>query len=518
MEIILRFCLVATVIVTMGPTIPSAAKPCQKKSFGGSSFVCVCNESYCDTVEAETTLTSNQFAVYSTSKSGDRLKKTVNEFQKASGAKLALFVNINKTKQTIIGFGGTFTDAAGMNIASLPGGAQTMLIESYFGVSGIEYTLGRIPIASNDMSTDVYSYDFTNGDTGLSKFTIDQTDHLYKIPYIDRAVSVSRHNVSLYGSPWAPPDWMKTNDNMAGYGTILPNMAKVYANYLARFLSEYEGFMSEGRMWGITTQSGPTRSCINTSEPVYQSLCWTAESMRDWIAKALKKSIIDNGYAHIKVFTMDDTRDVFKNWTDTFKDTQAEKDIDGFAIQGYQDDDFPPKYLCDVYNSHNGTQLLLGSEFCIRDQPVVDLGCWERGVTLARRLFQDLQNCFSGFTDYNLAVDLNGGPSWVNNTADSPIIVDHDNKQFYKQPMFYSMGQFSKFITPGSIAVEVDSLEPVLVNNPTVAFKRTDGAIVVVIGNFENKSMNVEIEFDNSGQHAKFTMEADSISTVIWWP
>ena len=42
----------------------------------------------------------------------------------------------NKTRQTIIGFGGAFTDSAGINIASLPLAAQQKLLQSYFAQEG----------------------------------------------------------------------------------------------------------------------------------------------------------------------------------------------------------------------------------------------------------------------------------------------------------------------------------------------------------------------------------------------
>ena len=47
-----------------------------------------------------------------------------------------LEVNRNKTRQAITGFGGAFTDAAGINIASLPGAAQIKLIQSYYASDG----------------------------------------------------------------------------------------------------------------------------------------------------------------------------------------------------------------------------------------------------------------------------------------------------------------------------------------------------------------------------------------------
>ena len=41
-----------------------------------------------------------------------------------------------------------------------------------------------------------------------------------------------------------------------------------------------------------------------------------------------------------------------------------------------------------------------------------------------------------------MALDLNGGPNWVSNFVDSPIIVDAGHGEFYKQPMFYALGHF----------------------------------------------------------------------------
>ncbi|KAH3697609.1 hypothetical protein DPMN_085113 [Dreissena polymorpha] len=516
--------------------VRTSSLPCVKQSFGSSSIVCVCNATYCDTVEEESKLPEGIMTVYSTSKTGSRLNKSEHGAKLISKTDKKLyrkseqspdvlyFIVPRRTAQTIVGFGGTFTDAAGMNVASLPDGAQKNLIESYFGPTGIEYNLGRIPIASNDMSTDIYSYDFTRGDIYLSKFTIAAYDHLYKLPYIDQAVVASRRNLSLFASPWSSPDWMKTNDNMVGVGTILPKMAKVYADYLGRFLREYESFMFHGRMWGLTTQSGPSRSCSNDSIPEYQSVCWSPQNMSDWIKYDLKRSLEDNGYGHIKLFTMDDNVDELDNWRSAF-DAISLNLVDGFAVQGYHDnvsDDNTTNYnnasspMCDMFSLHPD-KILLGSEYCIRSRP--ELGSWERGADLAKHVFHTLQNCGSGFTHYNLAVDLDGGPSWVYNYADSPIVVDAKQAKggvpvFYKQPMFYTMGHFSKFITAGSVAIEMFTLEDVPAGIYSVGFMRPDNYIVVVVGNFGSKG-NI-VGFRDSRYYFEFSMEASSIHTFIW--
>lgn len=48
----------------------------------------------------------------------------------------------------------------------------------------------------------------------------------------------------------------------------------------------------------------------------------------------------------------------------------------------------------------------------------------------------------SGWVDWNLALDQGGGPNWAKNFVDSPIIVNADDDEFYKQPMFYHIGHF----------------------------------------------------------------------------
>ena len=52
---------------------------------------------------------------------------------------ISLTPDETQKNQTIIGFGGAFTDAAGINIAKLSSGAQKNLISSYFGPEGEVY-------------------------------------------------------------------------------------------------------------------------------------------------------------------------------------------------------------------------------------------------------------------------------------------------------------------------------------------------------------------------------------------
>lgn len=58
--------------------------------------------------------------------------------------------------------------------------------------------------------------------------------------------------------------------------------------------------------------------------------------------------------------------------------------------------------------------------------------------------------------DWNLALDLEGGPT-LSFAIDAAVIVNQTSGEFYKQPVFYAMGHFSKFVQPNSKKVHVSS-------------------------------------------------------------
>lgn len=74
-------------------------------------------------------------------------------------AKATVSVDRRATKQTILGFGGAFTEAAAATFAKLSPAAQEAVLEAYWGESGIGYTMGRVPINSCDFSEASYNFD-----------------------------------------------------------------------------------------------------------------------------------------------------------------------------------------------------------------------------------------------------------------------------------------------------------------------------------------------------------------------
>lgn len=78
-----------------------------------------------------------------------------------------------------------------------------------------------------------------------------------------------------------------------------------------------------------------------------------------------------------------------------------------------------------------------------------------------------------------MALSETGGPNWIDNNVDSAIIVNATADEFYKQPMFYVMGHFSKFVVTDSVRIDSETSGDV----SALAFKRPDGKLAVILSN-----------------------------------
>ncbi|OTF81313.1 hypothetical protein BLA29_003674, partial [Euroglyphus maynei] len=431
---------------------------CQRKHYSDQdSFVCVCNEKICDTFDPLKKTPKGIVQVYETSRENFRFRSSQINF---SGKNISIFddddddghhirINVDRSKkyQKIIGFGGAFTDAAGLNIATLSKGLQSKLIEDYFGSNGIEYTLGRIPIGGSDFSSRPYTYDDFNDDDNLSKFSLQMEDYQFKIPYLKMAQKISANKLKYYGSPWSSPRWMKTNNDIRHGGLLKGHPGgkyyKLFAQYIVRFLQEYE--KQNISMWGITIENEPGSGF----DPNYKWNCLGFNSTleRDFLKLDLGPALYKNGYDKNKLAVMiyDDQMPQMKTFTETvMADEEAAKYVSGVAFHWYHNDRADRNDM-DKLNEKFPNLFLLATEACEEwknDPKKVHLGSWHLMNRYANDIINDLNHYATGWTDWNLALDLNGGPNWVGNMVDAPIIINATAKEYYKQPSFYAMGHF----------------------------------------------------------------------------
>ncbi|MBN1560219.1 hypothetical protein JW998_08210 [candidate division KSB1 bacterium] len=151
-----------------------------------------------------------------------------------------IMIDIDKTFQTIEGFGGAFTDASAINFAKLSKDKQEEFLKACFDpVQGNGYTLCRTTIHSCDYSDEMYTYAEMEDDKGLKHFSIEH-DQKYRIPFMKRALEAAKGNMKIYASPWSPPAWMKTNNDMLHGGQLKPDYFQTWADYFVKYVKAYE--------------------------------------------------------------------------------------------------------------------------------------------------------------------------------------------------------------------------------------------------------------------------------------
>ncbi|KAH8024278.1 hypothetical protein HPB51_022397 [Rhipicephalus microplus] len=437
-----------------------ARNACVHRNYGKGSTVCVCTEEHCDLLGSVEKQETGVAGVYESSKDGSRFLSTTIEFSQVDINFTALprthsviRVTPNVTYQEIIGFGGSFTDAAGSNLLRLREPLRTRLLEAYYSEEGLNYNLGRVPIASCDFSMRVYSYDDVSDDFELANFSLGPEDINLKIPFIQQAHEMNKTDpLWLIASPWSAPAWMKTNSHMSGRGTLRgsPNGTyyKTWAQYFIKFLDAYKDHNVS--FWGLTPQNEPTSGFV----PFYpfQTMGFTAASQRDFIKFDLGPALETAGYGadKVKLLILDDQRAFLPYWANVvLADAEAAKYVSGIAFHWYWNHIRGAHVLTQTHKRHPD-KFLLATEACEGSSSLsknrVILGSWKRAESYALDIIQDLHHWTTGWIDWNLALDTMGGPNWAHNYVDAPIIVNVTSKEFYQQPMYYALAHFSKFL------------------------------------------------------------------------
>ncbi|KAK5972474.1 Glucosylceramidase, partial [Trichostrongylus colubriformis] len=367
--------------------------PCAARDVGKNFVVCVCNSTYCDDVEPVGDLHLGQAALYYSSHSASRLvKSNLRPSTDRAEDSILLTLDSRTTYQKMLGFGGAFTDSAGIVLQSLPKSMQDTVLEGYYGPNGLQYTIGRVPMASTDFSTHEYSYADSPGDFSLANFSLTTEDWEYKIPYIIQAQQLSGNSTRFFSSPWSAPAWMKTNGHMKGGGRLRGQEGgeyyKTWANYFVRFFEEYH--KNGVDFWGVTVQNEPT-SGLNPDYR-WQTMYFSAAMERNFVKNLLGPALKSSPYTKdLKLMINDDQRFNLPQWADTILgDPEAAKYVAGVAVHWYEDNEVPASVLTTTHNRHPDF-FILATEACegylpTQGKPV--LGDWGRAETYANDIIE----------------------------------------------------------------------------------------------------------------------------------
>ncbi|MGD9929575.1 MAG: glycoside hydrolase family 30 beta sandwich domain-containing protein [Mangrovibacterium sp.] len=416
----------------------------------------------------------------------------------------SVFVNPNKTFQTMLGIGGAITDASAEVFAKLPAEQQQQLIEAYYGNDGIRYSLMRTTIHSCDFSPGSYTY-IEEGDKELKSFDIAH-DREFRIPMMKRAIAEAGGNMTLYVSPWSPPAFMKDNNNMLRGGNLLPEFYQSWANYYVRFIQEYE---KEGLpIWGLTIQNEPMAT------QTWESCIYTAADERDFLKNYLGPTLEKAGMGDKKITVWDHNRDLIVDRANTILgDPEVAKYVWGVGFHWYETwrgGDAMWKNLAAVAEAFPDKQLLF-TEGCNERFSQEGYQRWTNGERYGESMINDFNNGTVGWTDWNILLDENGGPNHVGNFCFAPVHADTRTNELIFTPSYYFIGHFSRFIKPGDKRVSSASSYSDLLST---SFVSADGQLVTVVMNKADETMKYVLYVD--GFKADLEIPAHSVQTLVY--
>jgi hypothetical protein len=183
----------------------------------------------------------------------------------------------NAPLQPIYGFGGAFTQASAFVFKQLDAGMQHKVLDMYFGESGIGYSMGRIPIHSCDFSPKVYTFDDMANDDNMTYFDKTLRDDVDLLALIRAAMATPKSSIAagvgkLFASPWSPPYWMKTNNNMLNGGSLRSDRADAWANYISTWVSAYNTAL-QTNLYDNGRQFSSHRVCVMCGQDKCLRVC-----------------------------------------------------------------------------------------------------------------------------------------------------------------------------------------------------------------------------------------------------
>lgn len=381
-----------------------------------------------------------------------------------------LTCNPAQRHQRIVGFGGALTEASAWVLAKLPDAQRQGVLRRYFDPQdGIGYTLARTHIGSCDFSLSTWALDETPGDYELLDFSLAPM-RKWLMPLLRDAQRITgAERLRLVASPWSPPAWMKTNNRMDDGGRLREEYAHTWADHYVRFLAAMRD-EEKIPLWGLTVQNEPEAA------QRWESCLYTPEQERDFVRTHLGPALARGGFADVKLFGWDHNRDALeKRAAVLLGDTETAKYFAGLALHWYVSEDYAASAR--VLSTYPDKQILF-TEGCIEGGPRP--GDWSVGERYMRNLIGDLGNGVCGWIDWNIALDLRGGPNHVGNFCDAPVLVDTQAGKVIYQSSFYAMAHFSKYVLPGAHRIGSGGGPPAL---QSIAFVNPDGGVAVVACN-----------------------------------
>jgi glucosylceramidase len=439
--------------------------------------------------------------------------------------------------------------------------ARTVIGATDFAVTG-KYSYA--PVA-DDASLEHFSIGVDRDGFAASEYPGISNESYDLLPMIKEAQAIKAAqadgDLRIVASAWTAPPWMKDIEDwyyrppgeigMEGTGGELkPEYVQTYADYLTRYLDAYA---AEGvDIWGLTPVNEPAGNSGN-----WESMHFTPETQNDFIKRHLGPTLQSTGHDEVNVLIYDQNRDHLEDWTDVILgDVETSKYVYGTAVHWYASTvkvyedalervhaKFPDFEIINTEATIDNLGSPAGGG--IKDPEGYqesgwfdnDAFWWNKNATdwaysaewapnaedhpmyapvhrYARNIIVSLNHWMSGWIDWNIVLDRNGGPNHVGNFCGAPIMIDTDTGQVYYTPVYDVLAQLSRTIRPGDRAVQTARTLGGLDDDAlhASAAMNDNGLLSVQLLNTTKQPIRFGLQI--GGQYADVTIPANAVQTV----
>jgi len=411
--------------------------------------------------------------------------------------------------QKMEGFGACFNELGWEALLTLSQNKRDEILKTLFLKEAANFTLCRIPVASNDYSLSYYSFNDVPNDFKMRNFNIDR-DRYILIPYIKAALKFEPE-LKIWASPWSPPAWMKVNEHYSmnnggsdkyasdmGQGRHIGNNAtafkmqddylNAYSLYLSKFVQAYQNE-------GVDIK----RLCVQNEivyAPQWPSCTWRPEDLSYFIGKYLGPRFKSDQIATEIWLGTVNTAD--PNYTRTvLNNKDAASFIRGI---GFQWD--AKQQIKVIHNEFSSMPIMQTESECGNGE-----NNWRSAEYTWSLIDHYISNGASSYMYWNMVLDETGRSTWgwVQNAL---ISVNKHTGEIKYNPEFYLMKHLSHFVIPGSYLLNTSA------GKNHLAFLDPNGNMVIMIMNSDDKSKSVKIT--SNGKSVNVNLSPKSINTLTW--
>ncbi len=434
-----------------------------------------------------------------------------------------IIIDDRQEYQTIDGFGFALTGGSAEHIIKMSKDARARLLHELFDTTGnaLGVSYLRLSIGASDLNSFVFSYDdLPNGETDfdLGKFSLAQDVHDV-IPVLREILAINP-GITILGSPWSAPAWMKTNNDVRG-GSLKRECYEVYARYFVKYV---QAMKKEGiTIDAITIQNEPLNS-RNTP-----SMRWFVSEqntfIKDYLGPAFRRAGITT-----KMILFDHNCDRADYPLTLLSDPAVAQYVMGTGFHHYGGD---LSAMTAVHLARPDKDLYFTEQMVVErpGSPTIDIS-----ASVKRLIIGATRNWSKNVILWNLAADPQNDPHTNNggcSMCQGAVTIDGDKVS--RNLAYYTIAHASKFVRPGShriastntgdksVSLTEDEERPGVMRAaviddtpvlPNVAFRTPDGKIVLIVGNDTWSTGWFRIQY--RGRFAGIRLSPGAVGTYVF--